>query len=230
MAPGAALGKSGQESEPGAEHLEKFESFYNEEAMGLHDSGFLLGKEKGKSLGKEPWQKQAQQAKASGLAGWEVDPPTDEPQSPSEEQILAQTRKQPWCTISGGAGPNLGKGQEQALQKEADHSTGPPCCLEKGRGPAAGQLEEGLLEKAAALAKAAREKKKELSHFKARAPSGFGARGLRGLTRAGTSLAVTAAAARLGEKKGVCVCVCVCVCASLQRRSPSLEQLKTAQC
>ena len=134
--------ESGQESEPGAEHLEKFESLYNEEAMSLHDSGFLLGKGKGKSLGK-------------GSPG---------KSKPNKPRLLA---------------PNLGKGQEQALQKEADHSTGPPCCLEKGRGPAAGQLEEGvlapqLLHKAArgsSLGKAAREEKKELSHLEARAPS-----------------------------------------------------------
>ena len=62
--------ESGQESEPGAEHLEKFESLYNEEAMGLHDSGFLLGKGKGKSLGKGSLGKKAQQAKPSGLEGW----------------------------------------------------------------------------------------------------------------------------------------------------------------
>ena len=69
---------------------------------------------------------------------------------------------------------------EQALQKEADHSTGPPCCLEKGRGPAQASLKKGrlplssstkLLEEAAALAKAAREEKKELSHLEARALS-----------------------------------------------------------
>ena len=46
--PNGSTWESGQESEPGAEHLEKFESLYNEEAMGLHDSGFLLEKGKGK--------------------------------------------------------------------------------------------------------------------------------------------------------------------------------------
>ena len=150
--------------------------------MGLHDSGFLLGKGKGKSLQKgSPGKSKPNKPRFLALQDGEVDPPTEEPEPPSEEQILAQTRKQAshGAQASGGAGPNLGKRQEQALQKEADHSTGPPCCLEKGRGPAAGQLEEGvlarsstkLLEEAAALAKAAREEKKELSHLEARAPS-----------------------------------------------------------
>ena len=65
--------QSGQESEPGAEHLEKFESLYNGEAMGLHDSGFLLGKGKGKSLekgspGKSKPEEQAQTRKQASKA------------------------------------------------------------------------------------------------------------------------------------------------------------------
>ena len=52
--------ESGQESEPGAEHLEKFESLWLPPWK----------RKRQKPWKRQPWQKQAQQAKASGLAGW----------------------------------------------------------------------------------------------------------------------------------------------------------------
>ena len=144
MAPGAALGKVARKANQGLEHLEKFESLYNEEAMGLHDSGFLLGKGKGKSFGKGgPGKSKPNKPRLLALQDGEVDPPTEDPQPPSEEQILAQTRKQ--ASKAEAMVHKLQSWTKLWKRKEADHSTGPPCCLEKGRGPAAGQLEEGVL-------------------------------------------------------------------------------------
>ena len=136
-----ALGKVGQDSKPGAEHLEKFESLYNEEAMGLHDSGLLLGKGKGKRFRKrQPWQKQAQQAKASGL-----------PEPPSEEQILAQTRKQASKAeamvhkLQGELGQTLEKVKSKLSRKKQTTALGHLAALKKVEAQLQASLKKGCL-------------------------------------------------------------------------------------
>ena len=91
---------------PGAEHLEKFESLYNEEAMGLHDSGFLLGRGKGKSLGKgSPGKSKPKKPRLLALQDGEVDPPGEEPEPPSEKHRPGSrpARLRPWCTSFRGS-------------------------------------------------------------------------------------------------------------------------------
>ena len=76
-----------------------------------------LEKEKAKALEKAALAKASPRSqRLLALKDGEVDPPTEEPEAPSEEQILAQTRKQASKAeamvhkLQRGAGPNLGKG------------------------------------------------------------------------------------------------------------------------
>ena len=92
--------ESGLEKEPVAEDLEKFESLYNEEAMSLHDSGFLLGKGKGKSLGKGSLGKgKPKKPRLLALQDGEVDPPQEENPRPGSRPA----RLRPWCTSFRGS-------------------------------------------------------------------------------------------------------------------------------
>ncbi len=180
--------ESGHENEPGAEHLEKFESLYNDEAMGLHDSGFLLGKGKGKSLAKGSLGKsKPNKPRFLALLDGQVDPPNEgKEQPPSEEQILAQTRKQASKAegmvhkLQGELDQTLEKVKSKLSRKKQTTALGHLAALKKVESQLQASLKKGclplssstkLLEEAAALAKAAREEKKELSHLEARAPS-----------------------------------------------------------
>ena len=121
MAPGAALGKVARKANQG---LSTWKS---------------SKKGKGKSLEKgSPGKSKPNKPRLLALQDGEVDPPGEEPEPPSEEQILAQTRKQ--ASKAEAMVHKLQKELDQTLEKVKSKLSRKkqPCCLEKGRGPAAG--------------------------------------------------------------------------------------------
>ena len=151
--------------------------------MGLHDSGFLLGKGKGKSFGKgSPGKSKPNKPRLLALQDGEVDPPDKEPEPPSEEQILAQTRKQASKAeamvhkLQGRLDQTLEKVKSKLSRKKQTTALGHLAALKKVEAQAQASLKKGclLLHKAArgssSLGKGSKGKK-ELSHLEARAPS-----------------------------------------------------------
>ena len=143
VAPGTALGKVARNANQGLSTWKSSKAFTMRRPWASMTQASSLEKEKAKALGKGSLGKsKPNKPRLLALQDGEVDPPTEEPEPPSEEQILAQTRKQ--ASKAEAMVHKLQGELDQTLEK-VKSKVSRTCCLEKGQGPAAGQLEEGVL-------------------------------------------------------------------------------------